>query len=89
MDTNNQPVPETPSSASGHLSRRRFIQQSGIALTTAALSSRYAWAVDTAPKKLRMGIVGGRFGLGFYFQNHPDSTVEASVISAPNVVSNS
>ncbi len=29
------------------------------------------------PKKVRVGIVGGRFGLGFQFHEHPDCIVEA------------
>lgn len=57
------------------IGRREFIQRSGLALS--ALSSRVAWAVDTAPKKLRVGIVGGRFGLSFQFHEHPDCIVEA------------
>lgn len=34
-------------------------------------------AADTAPRKVRVGIVGGRFGLTFQFQDHPDCIVEA------------
>lgn len=34
-------------------------------------------AADTSPRKVRVGIVGGRFGLTFQFQDHPDCIVEA------------
>jgi predicted dehydrogenase len=36
-----------------------------------------AVAVNTAPKKVRIGIVGGGFGSSFYFHEHPDCIVEA------------
>lgn len=36
------------------------------------------WAgAQVATKKMRIGIVGGRFGLGFQFHEHPDCIVEA------------
>lgn len=41
------------------------------------LSSPLLFAADTAPRKVRVGIVGGRFGLTFQFQDHPDCIVEA------------
>ncbi len=34
-------------------------------------------AADTSPRKVRVGIVGGRFGLTFQFHDHPDCIVEA------------
>lgn len=36
-----------------------------------------AVAVDTAPKKLRIGIVGGGFGCSFQWHEHPDCVVQA------------
>jgi predicted dehydrogenase len=35
------------------------------------------FAADTSPRKVRIGIVGGRFGLTFQFHDHPDCIVEA------------
>ncbi|MFC1508658.1 Gfo/Idh/MocA family protein [Candidatus Omnitrophota bacterium] len=43
----------------------------------ATLAAESAMAVDTAPKKIRIGIVGGRFGCSFQWHEHPDCTVEA------------
>lgn len=48
----------------------------GIA-ATGALSSYSVLGEQGVPKKLRVGIVGGRFGLGFQFHEHPDCVVEA------------
>ncbi|NOY43290.1 MAG: Gfo/Idh/MocA family oxidoreductase [Planctomycetes bacterium] len=59
------------------IQRRQFIKASGGALAAAALATRGIYAADTAPKKLRLGIVGGRFGLQFQFHEHPDCIVEA------------
>ncbi len=36
-----------------------------------------ASAVNTAPKKIRMGIVGGNFGCQFQWHEHPDCIVES------------
>lgn len=47
------------------LNRRDFL---------ASLSAASGLAAD---RRLRMGIVGGRFGTSFYFHEHPNSTVEA------------
>jgi len=65
-------------------SRRDFIKNSGkaiggMALAGAAISTLpvSAMAVNTAPKKLRIGIVGGRFGATFFFHDHPDCEVVA------------
>ena len=59
--------------------RREFLGRGAGALTGAAVASQTALAVhaDTAPKKVRVAIVGGRFGCGFYFHEHPDCIVEA------------
>jgi predicted dehydrogenase len=40
-------------------------------------ASMFMAAADTSPRKVRVGIVGGRFGLSFQFQDHPDCIVEA------------
>ncbi|WP_138475062.1 Gfo/Idh/MocA family protein [Dyadobacter bucti] len=58
------------------LNRRKFLALS--ASTGLALSSRFAFAAPfQSERKLRVGIVGGRFGLGFFFNEHPNCTVEA------------
>lgn len=54
---------------------RRTILKSTAAV--AAAMPRYAMSVDSAPKKLRIGVVGGRFGLQFQWHLHPDCIVEA------------
>lgn len=51
--------------------RRRFL-----AAGAALAAGRAAWAASTR-KKVRIGIAGGRFGLGFQFHEHPDCVVEA------------
>jgi predicted dehydrogenase len=43
----------------------------------ALIASPILAAADTSPRKVRIGIVGGRFGLTFQFQDHPDCIVEA------------
>ena len=58
-------------------SRRDFLKQGGAVLTGLPLLSTGAWAANTAPRKIRMGIVGGGFGCGFQWHEHPDCVVEA------------
>jgi predicted dehydrogenase len=57
-------------------SRRQFLRQSGAALAGAAIAPGLVAAADN-PKKIRVGIVGGRFGCGFQFHEHPNCIVEA------------
>lgn len=59
------------------INRRTFIAQSAGALAASAMLHRPALGVETEPKKIRLGIVGGRFGLGFQFHLHPNCVVEA------------
>lgn len=60
-----------------HLStRRRFLAQAGGAVASLAVAPSI-YAADTAPRKIRIGIVGGRFGATFQFHEHPDCKVEA------------
>ncbi|HRP55818.1 Gfo/Idh/MocA family oxidoreductase [Agriterribacter sp.] len=60
------------------LHRRRFINMAALTGAGAALSSRFAFADEPASdRKIRIGIVGGRFGAGFYFHEHPNCIVEA------------
>ncbi|MBN2317349.1 MAG: Gfo/Idh/MocA family oxidoreductase [Sedimentisphaerales bacterium] len=60
-----------------HSSRRAFLKQSGAVLAGLPLASSGALAVNTAPRKIHMGIVGGGFGCGFQWHEHPDCVVEA------------
>ena len=57
--------------------RRSFIKMAGVG-TLALLHPDFLSATGFhSNKKVRIGIVGGRFGLGFYFHEHPGCTVEA------------
>ncbi len=59
-------------------SRRRFLKQGGAVLAGMAMASPYVVADESARKKVRVGIVGGRFGRSFHwFRQHPDCIVEA------------
>ena len=60
------------------LNRRKFLSIAGTSAAALSVSSRFAFAGNlAADRKVRIGIVGGRFGLGFYFHEHPNCTVEA------------
>jgi predicted dehydrogenase len=67
-------------------SRRNFLKRAGSAAAGTVLfsppfllsqESRGAIAVNTNPKKIRMGVVGGGFGTSFQWHEHPDCVVEA------------
>lgn len=58
-------------------SRRSFLARNSAAVAGLALSPGIVMAVDTAPKKVRIGIVGGRFGSSFQWHEHPDCEVVA------------
>ena len=45
-------------------------------MATATLRPRFSFP-QAAPRKIRIGIVGGNFGRSFYFHEHPDCIVEA------------
>ena len=70
--------------------RRDFIRRTGAALIGAALApgvtlgrgatpapSSARYAAGASAKKIRIGIVGGGFGCGFYWHEHPDCVVQA------------
>ncbi|MEW6238489.1 MAG: Gfo/Idh/MocA family oxidoreductase [Candidatus Omnitrophota bacterium] len=57
--------------------RRDFLKTSGVSLAGLALASQAGQAVDTAPKKIRIGVVGGGFGCSFQWHEHPDCVVAA------------
>jgi len=63
-------------SKAGH-SRRDFLRQAGSTVAAAAVLSQAAIAVNTAPKKVRIGVVGGGFGCSFQWHEHPDCVVQA------------
>ena len=57
--------------------RRKFLRATGLAASALPWSSRFAFAGEPNNRKIRMGIVGGRFGASFYFHEHPNCIVEA------------
>jgi predicted dehydrogenase len=60
------------------IDRRKFLTMAGATATALSVSPRFAFAGQpVSDRKLRIGIVGGRFGLGFFFHEHPNCTVEA------------
>lgn len=62
------------------LTRRQFVTQGAVALAAVAplaLPGLVHAQSSASSKKLRIGIIGGRFGLGFQFHEHPDCIVEA------------
>jgi predicted dehydrogenase len=60
-----------------HHSRRDFLKHSGLALAGAVALPQSAIAVSTAPRKIRIGVVGGGFGTAFQWHEHPDCVVQA------------
>ena len=58
-------------------SRRDFIKQGSITALGLSLSINNTFGFPTRTKKLKIGIVGGRFGCSFQFHEHPDCVVEA------------
>lgn len=58
------------------MNRRQFLHRSGLALSALAVAPS-AIAVNTAPKPVRVGVVGGGFGCSFPWHNHPDAVVAA------------
>ena len=58
------------------ISRRRFISGSAVLAGTAMLYNPLL-AVEPAAKKIRMGVVGGRFGRSFQWHEHTNCIVEA------------
>ncbi|UUO07219.1 Gfo/Idh/MocA family oxidoreductase [Blastopirellula sp. J2-11] len=61
-----------PASGASPVTRRSFLQATGgLAAGAGLLSPSSLHAAESKPKKVRVGIVGGRFGLGFQFHEHP------------------
>ena len=64
----------------GHLSsRRKFLSAAGMSAAALAILPRFAFAQKAvnADRKVHIGIIGGGFGTGFFFHEHPDCVVEA------------
>lgn len=60
------------------LPRRTFLRTAASSAAALTLAPRLAFAAEpTAARKLRVGIVGGRFGNTFQFHEHPDCEVVA------------
>ena len=58
--------------------RRRFIANAGLGIASLAVSPNFSSAVGQSnSRKIRIGIVGGRFGAGFQFHEHPECIVQA------------
>lgn len=60
-----------------HSSRRNFLKQGSLVLAGLPLIASGSLAVNTAPRKIRIGVVGGGFGCSFQWHEHPDCVVEA------------
>jgi len=59
-------------------SRRMFIGKAAVGLTAFTVSPGLSFpARQENPRKIRIGIIGGRFGTSFQFHEHPDCIVEA------------
>jgi len=58
--------------------RRNFLKTAGMLGASIVVSPRFAFAgPPKSDRKLRMGVVGGRFGSSFFFHEHPNCVVEA------------
>jgi predicted dehydrogenase len=65
------------SNKTSNSSRRNFVKQGSIASLGLSLPVNNVLGFTANNKKLRVGIVGGRFGCSFQFHEHPDCIVEA------------
>ncbi len=60
------------------VSRRSFIGNVSMGITALTISSNYSlFGEQRSSRKIRIGIIGGRFGSKFQFHEHPDCIVEA------------
>lgn len=59
------------------MNRRNFLKKTGLGITALSMAPDGLFAETEPDKKVRIGIVGGRFGLSFYFHLHPQCIVEA------------
>lgn len=58
------------------MSRRNFIVKNAMMAGTAIITPSLM-AIEPSSKKIRIGIVGGRFGSSFHWHEHPNCIVEA------------
>ena len=59
-------------------SRRKFISKAGMGIASLAVAPAFTLTGEpVSTRKIRIGIVGGNFGTGFYFHQHPNCIVEA------------
>jgi len=59
-------------------SRRKFVEKAGIGLASLAFLPKLNFVPTShAENKVRIGIIGGRFGASFQFHEHPNCIVEA------------
>jgi predicted dehydrogenase len=59
------------------VNRRTFLQHAGAFATAAAVANWSSAYADEVRPKVRLGVVGGRFGCTFQFHEHPGCTVAA------------
>jgi predicted dehydrogenase len=60
------------------LNRRKFLSVAGTLGAGMLIHPRFAFAGNpVSDRKIRIGVVGGRFGASFYFHEHPNCIVEA------------
>lgn len=74
------PVPGGFHDVQKKVTRRSAFRQLGggmLAATAFAELAPVLFAADPAPRKVRLGVVGGRFGRTFQFHEHPDCVVQA------------
>jgi len=57
--------------------RRGFLRTAAFAATASTWATPRLAVADTAPRKVRMGVVGGGFGTDFQWHEHPDCVVTA------------
>lgn len=57
--------------------RRKFLQITGAATASVALTTPAVFAAGASPRKIRLGVVGGNFGRAFFWHEHPNCVVAA------------
>ncbi|WP_152267956.1 Gfo/Idh/MocA family protein [Agriterribacter humi] len=71
-------MPKSTHKNNSILPRRHFLRLAALSGAGMALNPRFAFAGEPfSDRKIRIGIIGGRFGASFYFHEHPNCIVEA------------